>query len=333
MTYFDVLRPPPLFDPTAPAYKDWLHLNILDHTTGAVGLVTVSLHGAAHDARSLAVGAALVHIPGAGWVGNIETRRFQEANIGASGIGLEHVAVSLDLADERVLASVWDRENQLEVRASATPAAAPIIVEQELPFGSGWISWYAMPRLQLSGEWMIGGLTRDLAGASAYQDHNWGRWHWGDDVGWEWGSFLAPAPGPVFVFSRVTNRDHTRCGDSSLSVRAGKQRCTFAGAAIELKSWGNLDEPLRRVPGALAALHQDRAQPRLPKHVHVRANDGFDQLELEFTAHAAAQLITADPMKRGYGFIHELPGGFVCTGRIGSADVSARGLGIFEYVD
>jgi hypothetical protein len=333
VSYFDTLRPPALFDPTAPAYKDWLHLNILDHTTGAVGLINVSLHGAPYDARSLAVGAALVYIPGAGWVGNIETHPFQEAEIGASAIGLERVALSLDPAGKRVLGSVRDRANRLEVRASATAAAAPIIVEQKLPFGSGWISWYAMPRLALSGDWMIGDLTRDLAGASAYQDHNWGRWHWGDDVGWEWGSFLAPSPGPVFVFSRATNRDHTRCGEPSIAVRAGEQRHTFTGAVIQFEYSGQLDTALRRVPGAMAALHQDRAQPRLPKHVNLHADDGVNQLELQFTAQAAAQVIVADPMKRGYGFIHEIPGVFWSSGRIGRTDVTTQGLAIFEYVD
>jgi hypothetical protein len=332
VNYFDVLRPPAPFDPSAPAYKDWLHLNILDHSTGAVGLINVSLHGTPYDERSRAVGTGLMHMPGIGWAGSLEIRQLAEAEIGALSIGLERVAVSVDASSGCVLGSVQDSGNRLSVRVRGTPGTAPIIVEEQLPFGSGWISWYAMPRLELSGTWMLGDLQRDLASASGYQDHNWGRWHWGDDSGWEWGAFLAPGAGPVFVLSRATDRDHRNCGCPSLSVRAGDQRRTFTGPSTVVEYSGELDVTLRRLPGAMAALHQDRSRPSLPNQVRVRANDGFDEVKLEFTAHAAAQLIAADPAKRGYGFIHEMPGRFVASGRIGRTDVAAEGLGIFEYV-
>ena len=59
------------------------------------------------------------------------------------------------------------------------------------------------------GEATVGGRRLDLAAASAYHDHNWGRWHWGDDLGWDWGAFLTPAPGPAIVLVRTTNREHT----------------------------------------------------------------------------------------------------------------------------
>jgi hypothetical protein len=110
-------------------------------------------------------------------------------------------------------------------------------------------------------------------------------------------------------------------------------RRTFSGLSVTLEYSGELEEPLRRVPGALAALHQDRAQPRLPGCLQVRADDGIDELRIEFTPRAAVQLITADPIIRGYGFIHEMPGTFVCSGRIGKTRVGGTGLGILEYVD
>ncbi len=332
MTCFDILQTSAPFDPSAPAYKDWLHLNILDHSTGAIGLVNVSLHGTPYDERSRAVGAGLLHVPGMGWVGNLETRQLRDARIGALSIGLERVALSIESESACVLGSVQDPGNRLEVRARGTPAAAPIVVEERLPFGRGWISWYATPRLELSGTWTVGDVTHDLASASGYQDHNWGRWHWGDDIGWEWGAFLAPGPGPAFVLSRATDRDHKRCGNVSLSVRAGDQRRTFTGTSTVVEYSGQLEVPLRRLPGAMAALHQDRLRPWLPGRILVRANDGFDEVALEFTPHAAAQLIAADPAQRGYGFLHEMPGRFVSSGRIGHTDVKAEGLGIFEHV-
>ena len=183
MTYFDFLRPPPPFDPSAPAYKDWLHLNIIDHTSRSVALVNVSLHGAPLDARSRAVGTALVHMAGIGWLGNLEVIGLLEAALGVSSIGLRNVGLSVDPLTARVAASVRDGQGAFDLRADATPACRPILVEQHLPLGGGWISWYAVPRLNVSGTWTAGGMTRTFNGASAYHDHNWGRWHWGDDFG------------------------------------------------------------------------------------------------------------------------------------------------------
>ena len=59
-----------------------------------------------------------------------------------------------------------------------------------------------MSRLTASGSVTTGTTTIDVRRASAYHDHNWGRWHWGDDVGWEWGAFMAESPGPAIVISR-----------------------------------------------------------------------------------------------------------------------------------
>jgi hypothetical protein len=342
MMFFDDLRPPPPFDPQTPAYKDWLHLNLLDHASGSVGLINVSLHGAPDDPRSRAVGTALIYVPDVGWIGNLEIRGFAEAAIGPSSIGLEQVALAIDHSSRTLLASVRAPDDQLLVRVTAEMIAPPISVEQQLPLGHGWISWYAVPRLTVNGEWTIGSEPSDLSAASAYHDHNWGRWHWGDDLGWEWGCFLTPMTSPdngaaasppmAVVFSLTTDRAHHPGGRPTVNILAGGQRRTFRGAAIRLDYDGTLDAIERRLPGALAALHQDHAQVRLPKRLIIHADDGRDCVTLEFTGRSAAQLITGDPIVRGYSFIHEIAGAFTCAGRLGDIEVAGSGLGVFEYV-
>lgn len=328
----DSLRPPSPFDLSAPQYKDWLHLNILDHRSGAVGLVNVSLHGAPDDTRSRAVGTALVHVPDLGWIGQVEARGFDEAAIGASSIALERVALAVHHPSATVMASVRDLDHALTLRLSAKASAPRVVIDEGVPLGHGWISWYAVPRLAVTGEMTVCDRRIDLAHASAYHDHNWGRWFWGDDLGWEWGCFLAPAPQAAFVMSRTTDRAHRRLGRLSLVVCVGHKQRTFAGSSVAVEYAGVLDKVQRRVPGAMAALHQDRARPRLPKTVRLKAGDGVDVVTLEFTARAAVQLVTADPIVRGYGFIHELAGAFTCAGRLGDMELDATGLGMFEYV-
>jgi hypothetical protein len=328
----DALRPPGPYDPTAAAYKDWLHLNLFDHASGAIGLVNASLHGAPGAAASRAVGAALFHLPGEGWLGNLEVRGMEEAGVGASSIALGGVALALDPATGTVHASARLPDDGVEARIVATAAtrhaAAPLV----MPLGTGWIAWSGVPRLTVSGTLAAGGATLELGGASGYQDHNWGRWHWGDDLGWEWGAFLAPAPGPAFVLSRPTDRAHRADDPAMFTVDRAPLRRAFGGPGVRLRWHGELGGDLRRVPGALAALHPDHARPRLPAGLTVTGGDGIDAVELEFTARAAVQLVTGDPVRPGYSFIHELVGGFSAAGRLEGAAFACSGLAVVEYV-
>ena len=330
MTPIDTLRPPSSLDATAAAYKDWLHLNLFDHTSGTIGLVNASLHGSPEDARSRAIGTALLHLPGADWIGNVEVLGLGDVNVGRSSIALEQVAVAVD--GERVLASARMPRDGLLVDVTATAASSELDVERRLPLGSGWISWYAVPALAVQGSAVVEGRELDLATATAYHDHNWGRWHWGDDLGWEWGCF-ASASGRAFVLSRTTDRAHRTTSRPLLVAQDGARRAVFAGRAVELGFDGLLEAEPRRLPGSLAALHGDRAAPRLPARLHVRADDGADHVELEFRARACAQLIAADPAERGYGFVHELVGEFSAVSRVRGVEREETGLAVVEYVD
>jgi hypothetical protein len=330
--FFDHLRPPAASDPTAPAYKDWLHLNVMDHASGAVALINVSLHGDPRDPRARVLGTALVHHAETGWVGNVEVRGFSTASIGPNFVGLKHVALGAHPPSGAFIARGRDLD-ALSLELSAWAISPPLDVEERLPLGRGWISWFAIPRLRAEGEWTLHGTSYRLGQASVYHDHTWGRWHWGDDIGWEWGCFLTPAPGPSIVVARTTDRRHQPCGSPFLIVQTERGARRFVGPSIEMTTGPLRVSRPRRLPGAIAALHQDRAEPSLPATVSIRANNGFDQLELRFAAQASAQLIASDPMVRGYAFIHEIVGDFAATGRLGGRHLSAEGLGIFEYVN
>jgi hypothetical protein len=329
----DTLRPPPLLDPTAIAYKDWLHLNIFDHASGAIGIFNGSLHGSPLDRRARAIGTALVHLPGTGWVGNVEVDDLMEANVGTTSIALEHVAVATDPSAGTVLAAARLARDGLEAGVTASATSRPIDVAHPLPFGDGWISWYVVPRLSVTGGIVAADRRIDLGSAVAYHDHNWGRWHWGDDIGWTWGACAAANTPVTIVTSRATNRAHTRETGTALIVDVAGERRTFTGHLVDIRTGGRMSEPVRRVPGALAALHQDRRAPHLPATIVVRADDGVDRVDITFSPRAAAQLIAGDPARRGYGFIHEMPGTFEARIRIAGERLETRGLAVFEHVD
>ena len=328
----DALRPPAPLDPTAPAYKDWFHVNVFDHVGGTVGLLNVSLHGPPGDARSRAVGAALFDVPGSGWVGNLVVRAMDEAAIGTTSIGLDCIGLAVDHRTGTLSAAADLHGDRCRLRLTAKGSDA-LAVERPLPLGSGWISWYVAPRLQSTGSLRIGDASVPLDGASAYHDHNWGRWHWGDDFGWDWGSFATPPPGPTVVLARTADRSRRRPGPPTLLIVGEGFQRRFGGRTIQIRQQGRLAGPLRRLPGAMAALRPDRASPSLPAHVRVVADDGMDRVELDFTARSAAQLVLADPIRRGHSFVHESTGTFTLAARVGGADWHGSGLAVVEHVD
>jgi len=181
--------------------------------------------------------------------------------------------------------------------------------------------------------WAVSGRHMNLENVSVYHDHNWGRWNWGDDFGWEWGCFVSRQAGGSFVAARTTNRAHTKRSELKLFVDLEGERRTLSGATIDLQFEGSMSVT-RRLPGAMATLHQDMAQPNLPRIVNLRANDGFDTVDLRFTAREALQLIAADPIAaNGFTFIHEIAGEFNYSAKLGERRLTGSGLGIFEYVN
>lgn len=325
----DYLRPPSALDPSAPLAKDWLHVNLFDHRSGAVGIFNTSLHGDVSRGRGLAVGSCLVHVPGAGWAGGVEVRDVADVSLDPGGVGMATTALALS-GDGSVGVSL--RHPEVRGRLEARPAASPIVVEDRLPFGSGWISWRAMARLEVNGWLDVQGAPIDVSRCSAYQDHNWGRWRWGDDAGWDWGAVLAPAPGPAIVAFRATRRVH-RTADPVLSVHLPGRSVRFSGPSVEVVHGGNWNGEVHRVPGAAASLRSDRRRPALPATLRLRAGDGESAVEVELGVDGVAQIVCADPTVPGQAFIHELCGSAAYDVRLGRDRWQGTAPAVFEHVD
>jgi hypothetical protein len=189
-----------------------------------------------------------------------------------------------------------------------------------------------VPRLRAEGWATIPGEPVDYGYLCAYHDHNWGRWHWGENIGWDWGSFQSPNKASI-VLAHTTDAAHQRTGPACLIVDIDCGRRIFTGGRVRL-SWSRPDlRPTRRFPGALAALRADRAGTRVPRELHVVANDGSDSVELQFVAESAAQLILADPVLVGYSFLHEMVGTFVAQGQVNGGVFETRGLAVVERLE
>jgi hypothetical protein len=328
----DGIRPPVPGDPTAAAYKEWLHLNVIDHESGCMALVNISIHGDPADPRSTAVGLALLHDGEEGWAGNVDVRSVSEARVGLSSIALPEVAMVVDTNSGTVSASAAMPQHRFVLELEAVAASRPYAFTAPARFGSGWISWYVVPRLSVRGRVVFNEREIRFEDAVGYHDHNWGRWHWGDDARWEWGAFLCGGEAGSFVFSRATTRDMRVVTTCVIIADTPAGRRVFGGGSIDVQYEGEIEASVRRLPGALAALHQDRVHPPLPGRVTLRAADGIDALTIEIDVTAAAQLITGDPAVVGYGFIHEITGSFTASGTVAGQTILGSGPAAFEYL-
>lgn len=327
----DALRPPAPGDPSAAAYKDWLHLNVFLPEAGVVALINGSLHGPPHDPRARAVGVGLACAPSGDWLGGVEVAG-HAAGAGPDGVLLETVAIAAGRDRRRLHAAVRRPADGLEASVVATPAARGFGFALEAPFGSGWIGWSVQPLLALAGTLRIDGVAHALDGAFGYHDHNWGRWFWGEDVAWEWGAFMFPGPA-AFVFARACDRAHEAFGPAhAFLVREGATTA-FRPGRVALVREGRLAGVERRLPGALAAIHPDRRRPDLPARLRITAEAPGAACEIDFAPGSAAQLILAEPTRPGTAFINELAGPCRLSALIGRTRVAAEGQGVFEHVE
>ena len=329
MIWSDTLRPPSRLDPTIGAYKDWLHLNVFDYDADVVGLVNASIHGPPGDPATQVVATALFDVGGAGWVGNVVPGSWGDASITLTSVLTAAASVAFG-DDNKVLAAAT--VDGLRLDAVAAPVTPPYAIADGYQFGSGWMGWRVVPRLTVAGSVDLNGqrLTRAPV---AYHDHTWGRWHWGDDIGWEWGSFLGRTDSSV-VIGRTTDRAHQHCGSISVVVDHDGARRAFSGPRVACHWVGTADPPSRRLPGALAVLHDDWRKPRLPSGMHIAARTGKDAVDLEFTCRSVVQMILADPVvPGGYSFLHEMSGRFRASGRIAGRSFEIDGLGMLERLE
>jgi hypothetical protein len=317
-------------EPFDEAYKEWMHVDVLDHASGCIAVVNASSHGGA-SARQTFAGAVLLHVPGRGWIGGLETSDAPAGQAGLSTISAGGVAVAYERSHGRLLASASLRTPPVELQIEAAATAKPFDVWERIPFGSGWISWSVMPRLSMTGTLTVQDIALDLRSATCYHDRNWGRWRWSTDARWDWGVLAAADGGPLIVFTRDTTRHGDILAGPIVLIDTIAGRRIFGDASVTMRFAGELPPPRLRLPGALAALHQDRRRPPLPARVELRCEDGFDVVEVEIDLESACQLITSEVSGTGYGFIHEIAGTFAMTARLRGERLEAAGLAVFEY--
>jgi len=336
-SHVEALRIPASPQAAASDWKDWYHVVLLHAASGWRAIVNVNLAGGGEAAQVQLT--LVVHAPG-------EPPRLHGASRSVPWLpGMARMSppsirtdeVEFSFEQQVVRLRVRPRGADLALDLHARPDATPLLVTEGSSFGSGFIGWGVLPRLLARGE--IRACDRGAAidhDWFCYQDHNFGRFRWGEDFGWEWMvAHARPAQGPevTVVVDLRTDATHRRGGLPYLFIVIGRElRKVFLGPAMRLRwTWSDEARVPVRLPGAMATLLAHRAE-RAPVAVQVEAADERDRVSLRLAVDAHLQVVATD--SRGppaYTRIGEASGEVELALRLGDVEIEARGLAYAEY--
>ena len=221
--------------------------------------------------------------------------------------------IVLEIDGKYSLLEVQDERIQLAIRFLGEAKATPLLVTEDSPFGSGFIGWGLVPGLQVAGHLSVSGLNFVVDhNWFSYHDRNFGRFRWGEDIGWEWFVAFATCDDGrqiTIALDQRTNKDHSLKGLPYVFVYINHQLTKiFIGSSLHIH-WELSDALVRpvRLPGIMASLFSDRTI-RVPQALQVQAADPEGRLLINVKFETIAELIVPDNQERQYTFIEEVTG-------------------------
>lgn len=330
------LRIPASPHAAAANWKDWYHFVLWQPGHGWRVLANISLNGGGE--RAALQFTLVVHVPGHGPVmhGASRSGPWRAGMVQAEPLSIRSTEVELELRDQVWHLQLQPQRLDLALQLHARADSTALLVTEASPFGSGHIGWGLVPRLLAEGEVRACGQQAAIAGDwFCYQDHNFGRFGWGDDFGWEWlVAHAVASDGRAFtvVIDLRTDRTHRRAGLPYVFIIAGSElRKVFLGPAMTLQwTWSDRAVLPPRLPGTMATLLADRTE-RIPVALGVRGADERDQMHLQLAFDAHLQVAVPDAVQPSHTRISELSGAATLSMRLDGSMVLAHGTGYAEY--
>jgi hypothetical protein len=332
----EALRVPALPSAAALDSKDWYHVVLLHAASGWRAIANVNLDGSGGDA--VLEWTLVVHAPGepSRLYGTSRSQTWRPGMVQARPLAILGNDVSYGFDGQQIALRIAPRDLDLRLDLVARPTATPLLVSDGAPFGSGYFGWGILPVLQAEGEISACGRSDPIDSSwFCYHDHNFGRFRWGEDFGWEW--LVAHAVGEggepmTFIADWRTDRAHTPGGLLHVYVvLGGKVRKIFLGPAVRLR-WHWHDEATlpARLPGTMATLLADRPVRR-PRAIVLDAADERDRLQLTVDVDAYFEVIAPDSRSSAATRIGETSGPATVELRLANGCYAGRGLAYAEY--
>ncbi|MGB3351559.1 MAG: hypothetical protein WBB00_02165 [Mycobacterium sp.] len=330
----DFLRAPLLATARPEGFKEWHHFVI--HGRGRHILINFSLNSGPSGAGQLRLAPRVIVIAHHDrWCGAIE--RFDEAaldvsaDLGELRVGSNRMHVLPD--GYRVVVDMPNHHIRGEL--DFVSVSRPFVVNNQ-PIGEGRMSWLFVPRLRADGWLRIGGQEHRIEHELAYHDHNWGRFRWGDDFGWTWGTVLPQSPDDPWsmVFLQMTDRARLNYLSQALYVwHHDEPAAIFRHAAVRTRSHGALPNgPDCTLPPQMRLILDGQA-PGVPECVEISAERAGDTVHAEFRARSYARLAQPSEVSLDRSTVLcETSGTARVAGTVGGEALDFDGAGIFEFL-
>jgi hypothetical protein len=329
---WDFIRAPILATVRPEGYKEWHHFVV--HRRGWRLLLNFSLTSETLPGRPpRLVPRVIVLAHDQRWTGVVErfdTEPAMSADLNTLALGGNRITV--EPGGYEVLIDL--PAHGIRGRLDLTPTTRPFVASHAV--GEGRINWLFVPRLRADGWFSISDQEHHLEGDVAYHDHNWGRFRWGDDFGWEWGSILPSDPENPwsFVFVRLTDRRRLRSPYQALYVcRPDEPAALFRDAALRTSSSGLLRRaPDCTLPPAMRLVLSGDASD-VPASVRMTARSSADVAHAEFRPESYTRVALPSEVRLDRSVVLcESSGAARVKGSVDGQELDVTGVGVFELL-
>jgi len=332
LTGSDFLRAPLLAAAQPDGFKEWHHFVVhgRDHRL----LINFSLTGQARNGGLAPRVIVIAHDER--WSGAVE--RFDDgalevsADLGELTIGGNRMSVRPDGYEVVIDLPQHDVKGELHF----TSMSRPFVVNNQA-VGNGRMCWLFVPRLRAQGWLRIADREHRIEDELAYHDHNWGRFWWGDDFGWTWGTILPQRPEDPWslVFLQMTDRRRLRCLSRALYVwHHDEPAAIFRHASVRTRSHGLLGRaPDCTLPAPMRLLLDGDASG-VPECVEITAHRAGDEVYAEFRPQSHARLAQPSEVSLDRSTVLcESNGTATVCGSVNGESINFVGAGVFEFLN
>lgn len=336
----DIFHSPEAGDPTAPLYKEWHYFNFLDEEQGLSYITTFMLNGNVSDpAMSAAANLVSYNTPAGNAVKfdiyPVTAARWSDKS---PDVTINNSKISLENDGYRV--RTVSQDNMVIFDAIFKPEVEPAPVFNA-PLGSvgpgrvmNWIT--VSSKMTVNGTLTVNKgtpaeKTYAIKNVRGYHDHNWGRWLWSDNMGWDW----AQASGREndrknslgkysISLGRMTDNKHTLSAAAVLHVWENKNIISsFRNGDIKVD---NHRESMKILPG-----YPNNPYPTI---TDITASSGENNLSVRMiTKQVTPILLPLQPEGiKGCQIVWEISGSYEVSGNLNGKPVSFKTDGYLEYV-
>jgi len=322
LEHLDAWRGPPARGP----WREWQHFIIC-----AEGVELLINFSCAFEAGRLE-DARLILLAWSGtWSGRVCHHAPERVRLRPGRIDVALGRDRLAFRDGTYRLQVSDRALGLHADLCLRPRTLPAVVQNISLAPGAPLGWLILPHLEVSGLLRVGDRSCPLRHGAAYHDHNWGRFRFGEDFGWEWGQLRSDRLN--LVFSRTCDRGGFQVWNQELLVWAdSKLVALFHREDLEVYLDGTVTGSALDLPPEMSLLAPGSATGA-PASVQIVASRGEMWLQLHLSCQSLARLlIPSQTAPEGVVRLNEVPVVGALSGRLGTLEICEEVTGVFEFV-